>query len=356
MPRYEAHILKNWQSAGLTRVVVARTRDEGWVEAGVFLIDSFCLGVKDALLCEFAAVDWPLELNRILPADERIAMHPACARKFIEGAVAYAGDLGIAPHRDYRKARRAFGSVSASDCPETFTYGDNGKPLFIAGPHDDEERIERVLRLLTAKLGPEGFHFILPQEEDDLGYAVSDQDVADFFAAHGRPDDRYVLGGMCAAVSLSQPDIEAEDMIPILWTGNPPPSWPEDKEIELGDLINYVWCDTEDRFDFAKNNRSQSHVLPSFADNPSIDEAEWRSRARAWSRGFLRAVRAWPAEWVAVMDRPDLRRSIGLIVATAEERETDPRVYPIQPAERLAAEIGTALLAIHAVFLPEETE
>lgn len=167
MTRYEAYTIKGWEKHGMSRVVISRTREGGWVEAGAFLVDAFCLGVKDAFLTESSADDWPDKLSRMVPADERLALHPACARKFIEGAVAYAEALGIAPHHDYKKARRAFSSITARDCPETFTYGDKGKPLFVAGPNDDQQRIERIMRVLTAKLGPKGFHYILPFEPDD---------------------------------------------------------------------------------------------------------------------------------------------------------------------------------------------
>lgn len=79
------------------------------------------------------------------------------------------------------------------------------------------------------------------------------------------------------------------------------------------------------------------------------DEAELLARARAWSRGFLRAVRAWSAEWLNGLEHPDLVPHFGLIVATAEEREATTLVGP-RTANRLAAKIGEALLAMTASF------
>jgi len=162
MTRYEAHADREFQATGITTVVIARTDDAGWTRVGVFLIDLKCLGVKDAFALALPATEWPAELARLVPADERTALHPACARKLVEGAAAYAQQLGFLPAREYAAARRVFGSVRAADCSETFTYGKDGKPLFIAGPNDDEARVARVLRTLTAKLGPAGFHYIVP--------------------------------------------------------------------------------------------------------------------------------------------------------------------------------------------------
>ena len=165
--RYEAFAHRGFQDKGVTSVVVTRTDDTGWLQAGGFLLDLHCLGVKDAFFTEMPASDWPHEMNKMIAAAERVAIHPACARKLVEGVVAYAEALGFRPHRDFKKARRAFGSISAHDCPETFAYGRDGKPLYVAGPHDDDERVDRVMRTLTAKLGPDGFHYILPVDPDD---------------------------------------------------------------------------------------------------------------------------------------------------------------------------------------------
>lgn len=164
MTRYEAHTHAKFQEIGITNVVIARTDGAGWTRFGVFLLDLKCLGVKDAFAGALPATDWPEELARLIPADERIALHPACARKLVEGAAAYAQKLGFLPAREYAAARRVFGSVRPEECIEEFTYGKEGKPFYIAGPHDDEARIARVLRTLTAKLGPDGFHYVVPAD------------------------------------------------------------------------------------------------------------------------------------------------------------------------------------------------
>lgn len=136
---------------GLTDVIITRTDEAGWLHAGVFVVDLHCLGVRDAFVTEMPAIGWAPELNKMIAPEKRIALHPACARKLVEGPAAYAEALGFLPPRDFKKARRVFGSVKARDCSETFTYGHDGKPLFVAGPNDDRERIDRVLRTLTAR-------------------------------------------------------------------------------------------------------------------------------------------------------------------------------------------------------------
>ena len=98
MTRYEAYIGKNWKDLGLTTVLVARIRDATTAECGVFLVDLFCLGIKDAIyetdltesqLRDFIKANSPKERCQLL--------HPACAKKVIEGARSLRGKLWLRP-------------------------------------------------------------------------------------------------------------------------------------------------------------------------------------------------------------------------------------------------------------------
>ncbi len=162
MVRYEAFVGRGWRDMGITLVMIARTPENGWVEAAVFLVNFWCLGVKDVFSTKLSAPDWADQAAQLMPPESREAFSPACARQLVEGAVAYALALGFPPPRGYKKALRVFGGVKAQTCSQTFTYGKAGKPLYIAGPNEDSESIARVLCVLTEKLGVDGFHYIVP--------------------------------------------------------------------------------------------------------------------------------------------------------------------------------------------------
>jgi hypothetical protein len=91
-----------------------------------------------------------------------IQLKPECARKLVEGAVQYALDLGLPPHVDYRTAKLIFGDISSEACAEEYAFGKDGKPFFIAGPHDSPARCEQILRTLRNHCGLEGHHFLIP--------------------------------------------------------------------------------------------------------------------------------------------------------------------------------------------------
>ncbi|MHB1307215.1 MAG: hypothetical protein ACYDC1_00885 [Limisphaerales bacterium] len=142
-------------------VVVARFKLNGDAEVGVFLVDRCCLGVKDGFFVQSTIHEYDTRfLPRVFPED-KAPLSPACARKLIEGAVAYAANLGFAPHEDYRKASRVLGGIDVADCATTFVYGKDGKPLYIQGPHDSPEVTNRILRTLEKRCGPGGYHFIV---------------------------------------------------------------------------------------------------------------------------------------------------------------------------------------------------
>jgi hypothetical protein len=165
----EAYVSANLFESGIGYVVVARFRGSGEMEAGVFLLDVYCLGAKNAFYTRASAAEYDTELlERLLPVDNRKPLDPPTARKLIEGAVAYAQNLGLAPHADYKMACRVLGGIKSSDSTAMFTFGNKGKPLFVQGPNDSPAFCQRVLRLLETKRGKGGFDYILSIGEDEF--------------------------------------------------------------------------------------------------------------------------------------------------------------------------------------------
>jgi hypothetical protein len=145
----------------MCQVLVARFKATGEAECGVFLVDISCLGVKDAFFTRISGPDYPRFLDRMFRGVPPVSMTPACARKFVEGAVEYTRRLGIPPHPDYRVAARVLGGIDSSECSETFMYGHEGKPLYVQGPNDSPAFITRVLRALKVSCGPGGYHYLV---------------------------------------------------------------------------------------------------------------------------------------------------------------------------------------------------
>lgn len=59
--------------------------------------------------------------------------------------------MGFEPHPDFTAARGHLGDL---DQPCAITFGRHGRPLYVAGPHDDPIAVMRTLR---STVGTDGF-------------------------------------------------------------------------------------------------------------------------------------------------------------------------------------------------------
>lgn len=330
MTRYEAFTSQNWQDAGIAQIIVARIRDNGRAEIGFFLVDQWCLGVKDAFLQDDSSESELRELLRDrLPEDFRERLHPACAKKMIEGAVAYAASLGIDPARDFRKAKRVLTGLNSSDCPETFTFGRDGKPFYVEGPDDDPERTERVLALLEKRFGADGFDYELfeddPDEEED---ALDARGALQLFF---EPLDKeaptfHEFAGMVAAAHLCPVPIPPAALLRSLQKSAAPLWEDEDDLSDFTDDLRVYWNHMQERYaDYRGPFGDDEDALPIDVfpeDFPDTDEATQFARMAGavmdWCRGFVRATREWPEAWGDSLDRTDLKPHFDLIRAWAD--------------------------------------
>ena len=166
----EAHVSANLFELGIGNVVVTRFRGGGEAEIGVFLVDVFCLGVKNAYFTQASQSQYDRELlDRIMPAANRKPIDPPSARKLVEDAVAYAQHLGFAPHPDHKVACRVFGGINVAESTASFSFGQNGKPLYVQGPNDSFEKCRRTLNQLRTRCGADNFDFMVVGGDSVIG-------------------------------------------------------------------------------------------------------------------------------------------------------------------------------------------
>ena len=142
--------------SGLVMVLVARERGSS-VRVCEFLVDTWCLGVKNALGPK------PVE-RRKLPSfcADAFRSYPGApvevplvlAQRIVFGAIGYARGLGFEPHADFAKAA---GHLGEWDGVCDLEFGRDGMPMYIEGPHDDTWRIMHTLR---QNVGDGSFHYL----------------------------------------------------------------------------------------------------------------------------------------------------------------------------------------------------
>lgn len=153
---------------GMGNIWFSRHLADGRYAITAFLVDSYCLGVKDALHAIVEPESYARHLRKYQEAyPDHQREHPAYARKLVEAAAAYARELGFDPHPDYKLARLIFGDVDANTCPAGFTFGREGRPFFFSGPNDTPKEQKRILHTLEKRLGAGGFDYLLGMESID---------------------------------------------------------------------------------------------------------------------------------------------------------------------------------------------
>jgi len=141
---------------GIVSVVVARAHRHGKVVVAAFLVDVFCLGVKDIL---GPRVMDRVELSSFVRTYFLVYGAPAVAapievgRELVWGAVAYARTLGFEPRHDLATTADILGAAEPTGAVR---FGREGTPCFIEGISDDAPRI---MRILERSVGAGNFHF-----------------------------------------------------------------------------------------------------------------------------------------------------------------------------------------------------
>lgn len=142
---------ENLWTMGLGNLVIAREAPDGQLACAVFLVDVYCLGVKNAAWRILGRSQFHALCKDFDAHGRLVEVTPEHFAKLVYCAVDYGQSLGFPPHRDFRHAQRLLAGIDPSQCPVLFEFGQEGHPLYIRGPAEtiDEARIiaERVQTL-----------------------------------------------------------------------------------------------------------------------------------------------------------------------------------------------------------------
>jgi hypothetical protein len=152
---------------GIGAMVFARGTPATGLTMASFLLDVFCLGLKDVTLRQIEASELDEYLEVMAIESPLTDVDPAYARKLLRDAVAYGRSLGFEPPRDFKAAELLFGDVPADACEARFEFGCDGRPYYAPGPTDTAAEISRRLERLRRSVGEDGFDFAADEDEDE---------------------------------------------------------------------------------------------------------------------------------------------------------------------------------------------
>lgn len=170
------YITEDHEKYGLGHIVVAREHNGGKITAGFYLIDKFCLGVKNTFY-RFRMEDY--EFKEVLDNMNEIGIKEIGyeeAHNLIYGAVEFAEEAGIEPHKNFAVTQYIL-EEDNDDVPLIeYEYGKNGKHYLMANNYLEASR---YIPLLRKNLG-EDFEYTIDTEDYDYDDEVDDDDDSDF--------------------------------------------------------------------------------------------------------------------------------------------------------------------------------
>jgi hypothetical protein len=168
LPFYEAWVNPNWRDLGFACVLIARQHVNGNFSFAGFLVDVFCLGVKDTIFSANEPEENYLrvkDIYRDMTATELQKLDYNAAHNFVYGGLAYAEDLGFEPNPDFAYTRFIL-EEDTDDIPLIeYEFGRDGMPVYCPGPRDN---YDRVLHLLKENAGEGNFDVELPDGDTYL--------------------------------------------------------------------------------------------------------------------------------------------------------------------------------------------
>jgi hypothetical protein len=138
---------------GIGTMVLARGMSTYHLAVGVFLVDTWCLGIKDVFFRSMDAERFEMMIARLDGMTPMESVDPSYARKLLCDAAAWPASIGFAPHRDFAVIERLFGDVRADASDTTFQFGREGRPLYVPGPKESPTQVHLRFATLDRALG-----------------------------------------------------------------------------------------------------------------------------------------------------------------------------------------------------------
>ena len=153
---------------GMGTLLLARGLTPYDVALGTFLLDSYCLGIKDVMFRVVDENEFEMYVETMGAMSPFISVEPSYARKLLRELAAWARSIGFPPHRDFAVVEQLFGDVSSDASDAVFHFGHEGKPVYIPGPSESTSLMRSRIEHLQKRLGNDGFPLEL-SDIDDVG-------------------------------------------------------------------------------------------------------------------------------------------------------------------------------------------
>lgn len=177
LPIYECLVNTEWKEEGIAQVIVARKHTNGNVTVCIYIVDLFCLGVKQTqYLFNISETEYR-EKTEGLENVELESISYTLAHNIVFAGLEYAEEYGFKPHKEFTSITKFMLEEDTEDIELIdIECGKNGKPFYISGPYEDQVTRKKILAQLERSAGPGNYEFLL-QVDDDI---EKDNELDDF--------------------------------------------------------------------------------------------------------------------------------------------------------------------------------
>ncbi len=150
-PIHECKVLKDWEDTGISPVYVSRKLTNTSYVFISYLVDFWCLGVKDTML-KFGISQTDLKYI-YSKGDDLETISYQDARSLILGAIDFAKAINIAPEASWHGLPSSFIEAHLT-YEKKFSFGQEGKPFYVSGPYDYERYdVEEIISKVSKAKG-----------------------------------------------------------------------------------------------------------------------------------------------------------------------------------------------------------
>lgn len=164
LPIYKCFVNEGWEEEGLAHVTIARKHVNGNITYCSYLVDLKCLGIKDTLY-EFNVPEYAFDeyKGKLETGLDMLECEYNLVHNIIHAGWEYAEDIGFEPHKDFLSTTQYMLEEDSDEIPliDIHCGGENGKPLFVQGPFEDETMVRMIMHRLEKQLGAGNYDYIL---------------------------------------------------------------------------------------------------------------------------------------------------------------------------------------------------
>lgn len=161
LPVVACYINENWQECGEAHILVVRSHKSGNYTVGGYLVDTYCLGVKDTF-CSFNISSFDLNVMlRKIPNRTETTYNEA--HNIIYGALTYAEEeAGVTAHPSFRLAQYMLEEDTDEIPLIEYEFGKDQRPFLIVGSQFEANKYLPALRKIQG---------------DDVPFLIADRNL-----------------------------------------------------------------------------------------------------------------------------------------------------------------------------------